>query len=395
VRLLILSFYYPPDLSAGAFRMGALVDALRPRLLAGDHVEIVTTLPQRYRGFSPDAREIEQQGSIRIRRISVPAHRSGMADQSRSFMQFARRALALTEGESFDLVFATSSRLMTAALGASLARRAGSSLYLDIRDIFADTIGDVLAGWRSRFVLPAINQIERMTIRSAKRVNLVSPGFLPYFESRYPATEFRCFTNGIDDDFLEISQTRSGPSGARKLLLYAGNIGAGQGLDRILPELAGRLNAEWTVRVIGGGGGEQKLRDALAEAGVTNVEMRAPVRRHELIAQYMESDCLFLHLNDFDAFLKVLPSKVFEYGATGKPILAGVAGYAAKFIQDELRNAAVFRPCNAEAALGALGALVLDQTGRPDFVSKYRRDAIMQGMATDVLSVARDTVQTV
>jgi hypothetical protein len=46
----------------------------------------------------------------------------------------------------YDLVLATSSRLMTAALGALIARRKRARLYLDIRDIFVDTIGDVSPG---------------------------------------------------------------------------------------------------------------------------------------------------------------------------------------------------------------------------------------------------------
>ena len=73
-----------------------------------------------------------------------------MAGQSRAFAEFARRALEIVAERSYDLVFATSSRLMTAALGAWIARRKHAALYLDIRDMFVDTIGDVLpaaAAW--------------------------------------------------------------------------------------------------------------------------------------------------------------------------------------------------------------------------------------------------------
>ena len=47
------------------------------------------------------------------------------------------------------------------------------------------------------------------------------------------------------------------------------------------------------------------------------------------------TDVLFLHLNDYSAFRKVIPSKIFEYAATGKPIVAGVSGYAAEFLRHE------------------------------------------------------------
>ena len=47
---------------------------------------------------------------------------------------------------------------------------------------------------------------------------------------------------------------------------------------------------------------------------------------------------LFIHLNAYPAFEKVLPSKIFEYAATGKPILAGVSGYSADFIRNNLKD---------------------------------------------------------
>ncbi|MFP3500063.1 glycosyltransferase WbuB, partial [Pseudomonas sp. SIMBA_059] len=58
-RILFLSFYYPPDLSAGSFRAEALVKALLDNV--GDHVEIdvVTTQPNRYHTFKTTASSFE------------------------------------------------------------------------------------------------------------------------------------------------------------------------------------------------------------------------------------------------------------------------------------------------------------------------------------------------
>ena len=53
----------------------------------------------------------------------------------------------------------------------------------------------------------------------------------------------------------------------------------------------------------------------------------------ELIKKYQEADILFLHLNNYKAFLKVLPSKIFEYSATHKPICAGVSGHSKEFLK--------------------------------------------------------------
>src|SRR5688572_5428886 len=185
MRLLVLTFYFRPDLSAGSFRVTALVEALRKRS-PDAHIDVVTTLPNRYVTYTAQASEHERHPGLDIHRIRLPAHAGDMRGQARAFARFALGARALTRGRRYDLVFATSSRLMTAALGSSIARRCGAPLYLDIRDIFADTIKDVLQGSTGRAMRLFFDQVERRTMLRAQRINLVSEGFGDYFRQRYP-----------------------------------------------------------------------------------------------------------------------------------------------------------------------------------------------------------------
>ena len=186
MKLLILSFYYPPDLSAGSFRAKALVEALHALRPDDLRVEVITTMPNRYHSMVSEAPEREDHGWLTIRRIRLPDHQSGMADQTKAFAAFALRARRETAGGHWDAVLATSSRLMTAALGAHIARRSGAPLYLDIRDLFADTTSDLLARSPLRVLLPIFRVLERRTLRAAARVNLVSAGFLPLLRDVAP-----------------------------------------------------------------------------------------------------------------------------------------------------------------------------------------------------------------
>jgi glycosyltransferase involved in cell wall biosynthesis len=391
MRLLILSFYYEPDLSAGSFRTTALVAALRERAPNGSQVDVVTTLPNRYSTFSRAAAEVHAADGLEVRRIRLPSHRSDMLGQSRAFLRFAREALKHVADRDYDLVFATSSRLMTAALGAWIARRKNAPLYLDIRDLFVETINEVLpapAAWPARALLA---RVESWTMRRADRINLVSRGFEDYFRKHYGESSLAWFTNGIDEEFLTAStHPRARTAGdTRTWVLYAGNIGEGQGLHEILPPLALALRERARFVVVGDGGRRATLQTALAAQGVDNVELRAPVSRDELIDAYRAADVLFLHLGSYTAFEKVLPSKLFEYAALGKPILAGVAGYAARFIREEIGNAAVFAPCDVAAALVAFDSLELTDRPRPEFVAKYARVNIARAMADDMLILAQ------
>lgn len=389
MRILVLSFYYQPDLGAGSFRTTALVRALREQAPRDTRIDVVTTLPNRYHTFNLEAPQLEEEGGFEIRRIAMSRHRSDMLGQSRAFLHFAAGALRATAGRSYDVVFATSSRLMTAALGSWIARRKHAALYLDVRDLFVDSISDLL---RSRWHGPmrgVLSAIESWTMRRADRINLVSAGFSDYFRKRYPSIPIVCFTNGIDEEFLVPSPppATSRELGSPAVVLYAGNIGEGQGLHEIVPGLATALRGRVRFVVIGDGGRRRELERSIA--GVDNVELRAPVPRTELLEAYRAADVLFLHLGDYPALEKVLPSKVFEYAAIGKPMLAGVAGFAADFIRDEVNNAAVFPPCHVAAGVAAFEALRLADSPRPEFIAKYSRVNIVRSMAEDVLGVRR------
>jgi hypothetical protein len=225
-------------------------------------------------------------------------------------------------------------------------------------------------------------------------VNLVSEGFRSYFEARYPSGSYSYFTNGIDPEFTAAAAApppdaaASARDGRPILVVYAGNMGEGQGLHRIIPELAQRTAATHSYQLIGDGGRRTALEEAVAAVGCKNVSIHQPVPRKQLIEHYRAADVLFLHLNDMPAFERVLPSKIFEYAAMGRPIWAGVGGYAATFLRTHVKNAAVFPPCDAAGAVASFAGLRLEPTPRDEFVAAFNRSAICRRMADDILAAA-------
>ncbi len=388
MKILILSFYYHPDLCAGSFRCTSLVEQLKKQV--GNHVdiEVITTLPNRYSSFYLTAPKLEQDGAVTIRRIELPGHNSGMLDQARVFLHFAAEVRKLVKKEHYDLVFATSSRLMTAVLGAWVAKKKKAKLYLDIRDIFVDTIGDILPKKMVLSSKPFFSFLERWAFTRADHINLVSEGFRDYFEQRYRKNAYSWYTNGIDTEFANLKIEDNAVSINKPMVvLYAGNIGQGQGLHTIIPGLAKRMGGKVQFKIFGDGGRRLHLLDELKKMDCQNVEVFPPINREALIKEYQNADILFLHLGDFPAFKKVLPSKLFEYGALGKPIWAGVSGYAADFIKAELSNAVVFHPGDDLGAEKSFQNLVTKSQVRQDFIDKYSRPIIMKKMAKDILTL--------
>lgn len=382
-RILYLTFYFEPDLCAGSFRNSPLVKELARQVKGKAEIDVVTTLPNRYHTFDAEAPAYEKQENYSIHRVSIPKHQSGMKDQINSFKTYYLEARKLVKGEKYDLVVASSSRLFTAYLGYSIAKAQKIPLYLDIRDIFTDTIKDVLHNpFLKAGVLPLLTSIERKVFNYASHINLISKGFESYF-TFYKNANFSSYPNGIDDVFLNLPLSKN-KHNSKKVITYAGNIGEGQGLHKIIPQAAKQLGNEYQFKIIGDGGAKQTLMAGLHQLKVTNVEIIPPVKRSELLEIYNYSDFLFLHLNDYEAFKKVLPSKIFELGAYDKPIIAGVAGYANQFIKENILNSILFLPGDVEHMVDQLNKYHYRNDVRVDFINKFKRENINREMASSI-----------
>jgi len=389
MKICLFTFYFQPDLCAGSFRNTALVDAMVPLLKREDQLDIITTRPNRYSTYRVHAPEFEiLNDQVRIFRVRIPVHKSGFIDQALSFYAYYQKANKLVKNKQYDLIIASSSRLFTAFLGARMSKRLNAPYYLDLRDLFRINMSEILKNPVIKYpFMYFLRKVEKFTLKQADRINIVSEGFSDYIRKYDVPVSF--YPNGIDDDFLDFDFKSNENKKKHKIITYAGNIGEGQGLHRIIPEVAKNVKKEgFFFRIIGDGGARPVLERELKRHAVSNVELINPVNRDQLLHYYMKSDYLLLHLNDYDAFKKVLPSKVFEYAATKKPIFAGVAGYSRVFLQKHVNGIFLFNPCDTEAFSSALinHSLPPGPVNRDDFIHKFARKSIMQKMAEEIIN---------
>jgi glycosyltransferase involved in cell wall biosynthesis len=384
MKILYLTFYFEPDLCAGSFRNTTLVKEISRMVDSGDSIHVITTMPNRYKSFSEEALSYQIEGNIEINRIKLSGHKSGFFDQGLAYRAYFFNVLRLIKNRDYDLVFASSSRLLTATTGSMVSRIKRIPLYLDIRDIFVDTLQDVI---KNRIVksplIFLLRRLENFTFSRAKHINLISGGFEDYFK-KYTDTKYSFFPNGIDDEFLD-AVVENTPINDPFIITYAGNIGEGQGLEKIIPQAAKILGPRYRFIVIGDGGRRKVFEETLDSQGITNVELWPPTSRSELIEYYNKSHFLFLHLNNYKAFEKVLPSKIFEYGALNKPIIAGVGGYAADFVKNNLSNYILFSPGNVNDMVTQLENYTYQSGVRTQFRTNFSRKAINLQMAKSIL----------
>ncbi len=387
-KILYISYYFEPDLGAGAFRNTALAKELSHQLGDLGQIELFTCFPNRYPNIEYSSLEYENyNNNLQITRIKVAQHDNSFLGQMKSFWQFKSKIIKLVKDQIYDLVFVSSSKLFSAHLAYQIAKKNNIPLYIDLRDLFAKNLKELFPRFFIGHILSfAIKNIfEKPAIKYAIHLNLNSAGFKNEFNYRsYRKISF--FPNGIDDYFIGHKQNTN-LSSELIILTYAGNIGEGQGLEKIIPLLAMKLGDKYQFNIIGSGSSVHKLSALIAQEKIENINLIPPVKRHELIEYYKNSHYLFLHLNNFKSFEKVIPSKVFEYGAFNIPILAGVAGFPAEFIKNEIKdNYFIFKPCDVDSIYQYLINNHYFLKDRIEFVQKYKRDNINSQMAKSILS---------
>ena len=394
MKIVFFTFYYPPDLCAGSFRAIALTQALSKRMKNDDELHIIATHPNRYENHRVKASDIEVHGNTTIHRISVPSHKSGMFSQARTFATYALASYKLCNKLNPDFLIGTTSRLMTGILTGVSARKLGCKYFIDLRDIFSETISDIfsqknkLLGFISK---KTFSLLERWLFNKAIGVNVVSEGFPEYFQTMgIDTSNWSFFPNGVDKIFTNLPFMENKSSKKITNILYIGNIGTGQGLENILPATAKCMGNKYQFLVIGGGGASSKLISTIKNNNVDNIEILAPLKREKLIKYYEDADILFVHLNDIPAFQRVLPSKIFEYAALRKPIVAGLSGYSAKFILDNVPYATIFNSGDVDGCVDAIKkaeSLEIKDKNINIFIEKFSREKIMNKMAKHIFSL--------
>lgn len=394
MKIVFFSFYYPPDLSAGSFRSVALSKAIVNKIGSNDELHVITTQPNRYKSHRLIAEKKETRGNVKIHRIKIPYHKSGMISQAYSFILYAIPAFLVCRKIKPHFLIGTSSRLMTGVLTYISAKVLRLKYYIDLRDIFSETISDLFA-LKSNFLSSVFSYffsfLDKKMLNSALGVNVVSEAFPEYFQKKgINTSNWSFFPNGIDEEFLNYPTSEKKSQKNVTTIMYAGNIGKGQGLELVIPEIAKIIGNCYHFVIIGDGGAISLLNDKLLRENINNVEILPPVSRSELIECYLSADILFLHLNNIAAFQRVLPSKIFEYIALKKPIVAGLSGYSAQFLKQNAPHAFIFQPgdfVGGSACLLEADGCLVSESDVNKFIANYSRPIIMDQMATQLINL--------
>jgi glycosyltransferase involved in cell wall biosynthesis len=346
MRILFFSHYFPPEVNAPATRTRE--HAVR-WAQAGHDVTVVTCVPncpvgRAYPGYRNRLwPQVEFIDGVRVVRVwTYLAPNAGTVRRIANYLSyFASAVIASLALPRPDVVIATSPQFFCGWAGIWSARLKGAPRVIEVRDIWPESIAAVGA-LRGRGLLRFLKWLERRMYLAADRIVTVGEGYRArILESADVADRVNVVTNGVDlarfvprpPDAAFLSE--QGLAG-KFVCSYVGTLGMAHGLDVVIEaagllEQAGRDDIRFCL--VGEGAQRRRLEEAASRGGIRSVVFAGRQPSDRIPAILASSDACLIHLKDCDLFDSVIPSKMFEAMAMGRPLIAGVRGEAQQIIR--------------------------------------------------------------
>ncbi|HSW29271.1 MAG TPA: glycosyltransferase family 4 protein [Longimicrobiales bacterium] len=378
-RVLYLAGFFPPDVIAK--RAGGIAATLASR---GHRVTVITRWPTHLDGRSYTAQELEAAdrdlpGGVDVIRLQAQERRSAatwrrILSQLDFAARAALRAVRLASRNDVVLAYTPPPFIGPAAwLAAKLCRR---PLVLEVQDLYpaqALALGVVRPG----MITAAAAAVERLLYRGAERLVVVTEGYREHAVGvGADPSRIRVIPNSCDVDAFRpdveplpspwdaLVQEGAGPAGATSRLrftaVFAGTVGLAQGSEVILDAAAALAHRPDIVcEVWGGGARYPALREGAAARGLGNVRFGPAVAHRDMPRVLARGDVLVLTLHPDPVFTRVLPSKLSEYLAMGRPVAAAASGEVARILERAGAGLAV-APLDGAGLAGAVARLADD-----------------------------------
>jgi glycosyltransferase involved in cell wall biosynthesis len=324
MRILLISYWFPPDPQVASLRVGGLAR----HLAASGHDLRILTRPS---SAAPQTAPPAAPGTLDPLRRHYRALRQipdARADWRKPALAHAATLLA---GWQPHLILASGPPHTGLLVARDLSRQLQIPFVADLRDPWASDPYSTDPAWRR-----LLDQwLERQTLRHAAGLVAVSPVVAAQLVKRYDVP-VRLVMNGYDPDLLPGPTPRDG--GAKLRILYTGTLYEGRRDPTPLFQALATdrsLAAKIQIDFLGPNPGEVlPLATSLGIADAVRVLPRVP--HDQALRRAAAADVLLLLQRNHPEDAGNIPAKVFEYLAVRRPIL--LLGYPNGVVAQMLRD---------------------------------------------------------
>ena len=344
MRILLVCHYFAPEPGAPQAR---LLETARAWVEAGHDVTVLTGFPNHPTGrlAAGDRGRLfraDRLDGIRVHRCwQYATPNRGILKKTLGHLSFMVSSVLLGAPRAArpDVIVVSSPTFFSVISAWVLGMIWRRPFVFEVRDLWP-AIFTELGVLTNRRAIAVLEALEGFLYRAAARVVPVTDGFRDYIVGRgIPAHRVETVTNGVDTDRWRPREDRDADRAAlgvtgRFVALYIGAHGISHALGRIL-DVAERWRdtPDGLFLFVGEGAEKEGLRERARAEGLTNVEFRPSVSKEEVARYYSAADACLVPLRDVPLFTTFIPSKMFEIMGCGRPVVASVAGEAARILE--------------------------------------------------------------
>lgn len=376
MNILFLSHYFPPEVNAPASR---IFEHCRLWAHQGHKVTVVTCVPNHPRGlpfagYKNRLLQREQIEGIDVIRIwTFLSANEGFLLRTLNYVSFMVMAILLSPwfGRA-QVVVSTSPQFFNGLAGYVVAALKRARWVLEIRDLWPESIVAVGA-LSDRRVIKLLEAIEEFAYRKADRIVVVTQAFKKQIANKLggSAEKITVIRNGANLqlftlDHAEPEKILPAVEAIRHkcVVSYVGTHGMAHGLDKVI-EAAEQLRMRSDIHFLfaGDGAEREKLMALAKEKQLENCTFLGQLPKQMMPYLWSVSSISLVVLRKNKTFESVIPSKIFECMAMGKPMILGVEGEAATIVQQA--NAGIcIEPENIQRMVDAIVLLADDPSLR-------------------------------
>ncbi len=240
-----------------------------------------------------------------------------------------------------DMIIATSPQMFIIPTVALFTR---GKKIIDIRDLVWEYID--AKGLYTRIVKVTLTALMKNAIARYYYITVTNEHEYSWITEhiRGAKDKIEKITNGIEIYKFEELQSIEPRNVEPFTLTYIGNVGIAQNI-KVLVDIA-RKTPDMQINIVGEGNKYKELKEYARQHQINNITFFGKVHRDKIIDFYRNSSVLFAQLDE--KFKAAMPSKLYEYAATGLPIIYAGLGEARKFVNG-LENCTTINPGDVKA----------------------------------------------
>jgi len=375
MNILFISQHFPPEVGADSGRVSELTKIWAKE---GKNVTVLTGYPispagnvhtkykQSYKRFF--YRElIDGVNVIRTWLLAIPNHTS--IQRILSYMSFCLSSLIIGIFVSNpNVIIATSPQLLSGLSGFILSFIKRVPFILEIRDLWPESLVGAGVGTETTVVYKLLSNLSKFLYKHSVHIIVVTPAFKEFLVGNYEVnpSKISVIRNGVD---LEVFNPNVDINGIREKLnlqnefvvSYIGTIGLAHGLETIL-DAAEILKTDYPnikFLIVGDGAQKEVIETKSKNQKLPNINFIPQQAKNKVPPIINISDVCLVLLKKADVFKTVIPTKMLEYMACGKPIILGVQGQALEIMQ-EANSGLSIEPENSESLAESIVKLLKD-----------------------------------